>query len=189
MTMLPVRKPSDSLPGSPPGWPAWSTEVRIRHLAQSDLQSLEWEGEYTHFRRLYAESYLRVQAGRALVWVADLSPTGVIGQLFVQLYSERHELADGVNRAYLHSFRVRPPYRGMGVGTRMMRVAEAALARREFLQITLNVSRDNMDAQRLYSRFGYRVEASEPGHWMYLDDKGRMRSVKDPSWRMVKDLR
>ena len=76
--------------------------------------SLEWDGEYAHFRRVYQDAFNRSQRGLSVLWVAELPGSGVIGQVFIQLICDRPELADGTNRAYLYSFRVRPEYRSAG---------------------------------------------------------------------------
>jgi ribosomal protein S18 acetylase RimI-like enzyme len=122
------------------------------------------------------------------LWVAELAGAGVIGQVFVQLTSGRKELADGVQRAYVYGFRVRPEYRNCGIGERMLKTLENDLARRRFQWVTLNVGRDNPNAQRFYERHGYRVVASEPGRWSYLDDEGERHEVHEPAWRMEKSL-
>ena len=77
----------------------WLNQVIIRHLEHADLPALEWEGEYVHFRKIYAEAYQRVQHGLSLVWVADLPGMTIIGQALVQLICDRPELADGISRA------------------------------------------------------------------------------------------
>jgi ribosomal protein S18 acetylase RimI-like enzyme len=97
-------------------------------------------------------------------------------------------LADGRTRAYIYGFRVRPAYRGVGVGSRLLQTAEADLARRGFRSICLNVARVNQDARRLYERFGYRVVAAESGVWSYLDEQGHRCQVNEPAWRMEKEL-
>lgn len=162
------------------------SRVVYRHVTRADLPALEWDGEYSHFRRLYAQAFERARAARAVLWLADLQDEEIIGQLFVQLNSQRPELANGENRAYIYSFRVRSAYRGLGVGTGLLQVAEADLEARGFCQITLNVARENGAARRLYERHGYRVVAPEPGHWHYIDHRGRLREVNEPSWRMEK---
>ena len=102
--------------------------------------------------------------------------------------SHQTELANGRSRAYIYSFRVRPPYRGTGIGTLLLQTAETDLGKRGYHWITLNVGRDNPDARRLYERFGYIVAADEPGRWSYLDQNGHRRHVHEPSWRMEKEL-
>lgn len=162
-------------------------EAIIRHLRKSDLPALEWGGEYTHFRELYKNSFKNAEMGRSVLWVVEIRRIGVVGQLFVQLQSGRKELADGKERAYIYGFRIQPEYREKGIGTRMMKVAEQDIYSRGFSKITLNVSRDNPDARRLYERLGYRIVADEPGKWSFIDHEGRVRHIDEPSWRMEKN--
>ena len=113
---------------------------------------------------------------------------GLIGQVFVQLVCDRPELADGWQRAYLYSFRIKPMYRNQGLGTNMVRVVEEYLCKRQFSRLTLNVARDNSAALRLYKRLGFQIVAEEPGNWAYPDEKGIWHFVHEPSWRMEKLL-
>jgi ribosomal protein S18 acetylase RimI-like enzyme len=164
------------------------SRVIIRHIKKNDLKALEWEGEFTHFRKLYADAFKRTQNGDIIMWVSELPGTGVIGQVFIQLDCGRPELANGIDRAYLYSFRVRPAFRNLGLGTLMMKKVEADLVDRGFRILTLNVAKDNPKGERLYSRLGYRKVAHEPGIWSYLDHQNRWRHVTEPSWRMEKNL-
>ena len=166
----------------------WLDSVNIRQIRKNDLPALEWDGEYRHFRRIYADAYQRVLKGLSLIWVADLFPMGLIGQLFIQLNCDRPELADGVNKAYMYAFRIREEYRGHGLGTLMMNTIETDLKRRSFKVLTLNVAKDNPRAHELYKRLGFRVTSDEPGIWSYPDDKGIWHQVHEPAWRMEKSL-
>ena len=170
-----------------------STAVRVRHLRRGDLSALEWEGEYTHFRRVYAFAYERARRGRAVLWVAEADEgqgSGqLLGQLFVLLHSEANEeLADGRNSAFIHSFRVRPERRGRGLGSQLLYIAEQDLMERGFRRVYLNVARENWRAVKLYERKGYQRIGKDPGIWSYVDHRGRQRHVHEPSWRMHKDL-
>jgi len=177
----------------------WLDLVSIRLLKQQDLPSLEWDGEFIHFRRVYADAFERAKTGRSVLWVADLNPdianpaqfksAGIIGQLFVQLTCDRPELADGVQKGYIYAFRVKPTYRGSGLGTRMLEFAEEDLKQRGFRTATLNVAQVNKDARRLYERLGYHVVASDPGRWSYPDEKGYWHFVEEPAWRMEKPIK
>jgi ribosomal protein S18 acetylase RimI-like enzyme len=162
--------------------------VRIRLMAEADLQGLEWGGEYAHFRKLYADAYQRYQRGLSVLWVAEMHGIGIIGQVFIQLSCDRLELADGVRRAYLYSFRIKPAYRRLGLGSRIMDVVEEDLRRKGFRTVTLNVAKENADAQRLYRRRGYQVVAHESGIWSYPDQHGVWHQVEEPAWRMEKDI-
>ena len=168
--------------------PTWLGQVNIRQLVQSDLPALEWDGEYTHFRRLYREIYTSACQGRAVIWIAEASPGQVIGQMFVQLDSGRKELADGQTRAYIYGFRVKPAFRNAGLGGQLLHTAERDLQVRQFQRVTLNVGRQNLAARRFYERYGYHIVAAEPGRWSYLDDLGQRHDVHEPAWRMEKEL-
>jgi ribosomal protein S18 acetylase RimI-like enzyme len=172
-------------PTTPNGW---VHQVVIRTAAAGDLTALEWDGEYTHYRRMYADAYRRSLQGRSILWVAELPGVGIIGQTFVQLLCDRPELADGSCRAYMYAFRVKPTYRGKGVGSMIIQTMEADLRRRRYMLVTLNVARDNISARRLYERMGYQVVAPEPGIWSYQDHLGEWHTVEEPAWRMEKNL-
>jgi ribosomal protein S18 acetylase RimI-like enzyme len=163
--------------------------LHIRPAKHTDLPALEWDGEYTHFRRLYIDVYRLVEKGEALIWVAELPQVGIVGQVFVSLKSARSELSDGKMRAYVYAFRVKPTYRGQGIGSQMMEMLEADLRRRGFGRVTLNVAQENPAARRLYERLGYHITGNDPGRWSYIDDKGRKQDVIEPAWRMEKALR
>lgn len=163
-------------------------KVIFRTLTKHDLSTLEWEGEYTRFRRVYKEIYKRSQTGLAVMWGADLPDVGLIGQAFVQLDSRKKDLADKSQRAYVHSFRVRLAYRRVGLGTKIMQVVEEDLTRRGYQELCLNVARKNEGALRLYKRLGYRVLKADPGHWKYYDQHNILREVIEPGWRMIKEL-
>jgi ribosomal protein S18 acetylase RimI-like enzyme len=167
---------------------AWLARVQIRKMVEDDLPSLEWDGEYAHFRRVYQDAFNRFQRGLSVLWVAELPDTGVIGQVFIQLICDRPELADGTNRAYLYSFRVRPEYRSAGLGTHIMQVVFDDLRQRGFNSLTLNVAKDNPRARNLYERNHFHIVAHEPGRWTFQDETGGWRTVEEPAWRMERRL-
>jgi ribosomal protein S18 acetylase RimI-like enzyme len=164
-------------------------KARIRQVQEADLPGLEWDGEYAHFRRLYADAFERSRRGKSVLWVAELPEVGLVGQAFVQLVCDRPELADGVSRAYMYAFRVRHAYRGRGLGSHILSRVEEDLRKRGFHSVTLNVARNNPGARRLYERHGYHVVAPESGIWSYLDEKGEWHTMEEPAWRMEKKLR
>jgi ribosomal protein S18 acetylase RimI-like enzyme len=163
--------------------------VTIRTISYRDLPDLEWGGEFTHFRRVYANAFQNQQKGKSILWAAELKGIGIIGQAFVQLLGSRPELADGQVRAYIYSVRVQSRYRNMGIGTKIMRHAEEDITHRGYSYVTLNVGKHNLDARRFYERLGYHVIGEESGKWSYIDHLGKRRHVHEPSWRMQKRLR
>jgi ribosomal protein S18 acetylase RimI-like enzyme len=163
-------------------------QIVIRQVIKRDLPSLEWEGEFSHFRHLFAEAYRLQELGDVLMWVVDLPNFGIIGQLFIQLYGPNQIQTSKTKYAYIYGFRIRPDYRGLGIGSRLLTTVESDLIQRDFKRISLNVARDNEAARRLYERAGFQVVAPEPGIWSYLDEKGRRRFVHEPAWRMEKNI-
>jgi ribosomal protein S18 acetylase RimI-like enzyme len=160
----------------------------IRPATRSDLFAMEWGEEFKHFRIVYANAFSRMQQGTSMIWIAETQTYGLIGQVFVQLVCDRPELADGWQRAYLYSFRVKPEFRNQGMGTEMVKVIEDFLTYRKFSRLTLNVARDNLDAQRLYKRLGFQIVAEEAGIWSFPDHEGVWHTLEEPSWRMEKKL-
>jgi ribosomal protein S18 acetylase RimI-like enzyme len=165
------------------------SRINVRLARRPDLPDLEWGGEYIHFRRLYADVYQNFIAGKALMWIVEHPGDGIIGQAFISLESMRPELANGVDRAYLYGFRIKPAFRNRGVGGAILRTIEKDLLRRGFVTLTLNVARNNFDAIRLYRRNGYQIVAEEAGQWSYFDHQGKHRMVHEPAWRMEKVLK
>jgi len=161
-------------------------QVIIRQAVKRDLPALEWEGEFSHFRHIFAEAYRLQELGDVIMWVVDLPEFGLIGQLFIQLYGPNQIQSSKVKYAYIYGFRIRPDFRGQGIGSRLLKCVETDLLKRGFKRISLNVARDNEAARRLYEREGYMVVSPEPGIWSYLDEKGKRRFVNEPAWRMEK---
>jgi ribosomal protein S18 acetylase RimI-like enzyme len=164
------------------------TLLLIRQATKDDLPDLEWNGEYTHFRRLFTDTFNLVQQSKAVMWIAEMNGNGLIAQCFVSLQGNRLELADGKNRAYIYGFRVQPKFRNQGIGTKIMKVIEADLKKRGFKQVTLNVGQENHAAMRFYKHLRYIVIGSDPGMWSYIDDKGKRIDMHEPALRMIKNL-
>ncbi len=163
-------------------------QLILRPALEADLPDLEWGGAYLHFRRVFRHTFELVLAGRAVIWLALLPAVGLVGQLFIQYSCDRRELADGKERAYLYSFRVKPEFRSQGIGSAMLDRVEADLRSRGYRIVTLTVARDNPRARALYERRGYRIVAADPGRWRYPDHLGVWHEVEEPAWRMEKVL-
>ncbi len=150
--------------------------IIIRPLRKADLPALEWEGEYLHFRRVFQDVYQRIEKGMVKCWVALTQDNQMIGQVFLQLVSDRKELADGWKRAYLYSLRVKPAWRNRGIGSKILSVLEDDLLRMNYFSLTLNVARDNEGAIRLYERLGFKIVGREDGVWSYPDHNGKWQT-------------
>jgi len=163
-------------------------KIQLRLLEEADLPELEWEGRYSHFRKLYQQHYKNYLSGSTLIWVAT-DPVGkVIGQVFVLLYSKDKEIADGKKRAYLFSFRIRDEWRGQGIGSFMMEFVEDFLRQKGFSWLRLNVGKENRAAIEIYRHRGSRIMGPDSGTWRYEDNNDKWQTVCEPAWRMIKEL-
>ncbi len=161
--------------------------VVIRAVRVEDLPALEWDGVYTSYRCLFRDTYEDAERGRRIMLVA-VAGSGMVGQVFVQLSSTDTQFADGATRGYLYALRVRPAWRGQGVGTRLIAAAEAALRARGFSTAVIAATKDNTGAVRLYQRMGYWILMEDPGEWSFVDTDGREQFVSEPCWVMEKRL-
>ena len=162
--------------------------LKIRQVAEEDLAALEWDGEYSKYRRMYASLFRDVRLGRALMWMLETQAGEMVGQAFVLLRSGERAAADGERRAYVFSFRIKPEFRNRGVGSYLMDFIQGDLHERKYKFITLNVAKENPDALRLYKRLGFKVIGSHPGKWSYTDHEGKTHQVNEPAWRMMKRI-
>jgi ribosomal protein S18 acetylase RimI-like enzyme len=164
-----------------------ASSIVIRPLAAADLPQLEWDGVYTHQRPVFERTFAEVARGTRLMLVA-VSGENVIGQVFVQLRSSEPEFAEASKRGYLYSLRVRPEWRGHGIGSQLVAAAEAELVARGYHEAAISTAKDNVGARRLYERLGYRVFKEDPGEWWFTDVNGVLQHVEEPCWVMEKAL-
>jgi ribosomal protein S18 acetylase RimI-like enzyme len=165
-------------------------EFHIRPVEERDLSALEWDGTYIHFRRLFRQAYEDMRIGTRQLLMMEHKETGeMIGQVFIQWTSSDPRFADGARRGYLYALRIKPAFRGRGLGTRILIAAEDELRRRGMDTAAIGVEKNNPRARALYERQGYRIIADDPGRWSYLDHEGNIQEVLEPAWLMEKRLR
>jgi ribosomal protein S18 acetylase RimI-like enzyme len=152
----------------------------IRPATAADLPQLEWFGHQRHLRPHIDEVLERRERGEAelLVAVANGFPVGRIGIDFTRR----------VGKAVLWSFAVIPNLQGLGIGTALIRTAEATSSGRGVTTVEIDVGKDNPRAQALYERLGYTVVGEEQGTWSYVDDDGNKVVVVDDDWVLQKTL-
>ncbi len=163
-------------------------DLVIRQVEKADLPALEWDGEYLKYRLMYANLYRNTLVGKTLMWIIQIPQGKTIGQAFVMLRSSEPHAADGIHRAYVFAFRIKPEWRNKGIGTNLMDHIENDLQQRGFQYVTLNVAKENPGALRLYQRLGYKIIGSQPGIWSFKDHTGTIHHVEEPAWRMIKRI-
>jgi ribosomal protein S18 acetylase RimI-like enzyme len=161
--------------------------VLIRPIREAELSALEWDGAYSRYRKVFQQTYEDAVRGQRIMLVAAMGGQ-LLGQVFIQLSSTERRYADGHSRGYLYSLRVRPAWQAQGIGTRLVKAAEAALRARGFTTAVIAAGKENPRARRLYERLGYRAFADDPGVWYFQDVNGVQQSVAEPCWVMQKTL-
>ncbi|TET81347.1 MAG: GNAT family N-acetyltransferase [Anaerolineales bacterium] len=162
-------------------------EVFIRPAQEADLPALEWGGEYRRYRQLYQRAMWEANQGRRALFVVEVEGE-IVGQIFVQFGCNRLELNDKSSIGYIQSFRIKPAFRNLGIGTRLINQAEDVLRDRKFHRAVVAVAQENRAARRLYERLGYTVFAEDPGQWSYVDDHGQLQYVSEPAYLLQKQL-
>ncbi|MCJ7512256.1 MAG: GNAT family N-acetyltransferase [Anaerolineales bacterium] len=163
------------------------TSLTIRTGSEPDLPALEWDGEYRHFRRVYRRAMEEARRGARVLLLAEVEDM-VVGQLFVQFRGTDLSGEQRGRFGYLHAFRVRPPYRNRGIGTRLVSEAEAVLQQRGYWRALIAVAIGNKPALALYQRLGYAITGRDRGEWSYSDHLGKVCHVHEPSYVLEKPL-
>lgn len=99
---------------------------------------------------------LRGRNGQVLVAAVGGHPVGAV---FVHWgpADEDRVRAELPGVPLLYHFQVSPAHRRRGIGTRLLREAEALLRGRGHSRVALGVDESNKDARRLYERLGYEI--------------------------------
>ncbi len=112
-----------------------------------------------------------------------------VGQVFIDFHAQAASVRARRKQGYLYALRVLEPFRGRGIGTRLLQSAEAILKGRGYQVAVISVAKDNVRALRFYERMGYAVYAEDAGRWHYTDHLGKVHHVAEPSWMLYKTLR
>jgi ribosomal protein S18 acetylase RimI-like enzyme len=133
--------------------------VVIRPLAAGDLDDLDWDSS-----RAVDAAYIRADVAArpgAAVWLLALAQGRPVGRIGVDFASKAEE---GV--VHLWAFSVLPVLQGYGVGSALLRAAEAVAADEgpaEARALEIGVEEENVAARRPYERFGYAFYCQEQG--------------------------
>lgn len=161
------------------------TDVRIRYLEEADLPALEWDGEYSRYRKNYLEIYRNKGKGLSFPFVAESAADGVIGQVFL---TRRNANKAYSNEPYffLTSFRVKPAYRDRGIGSRLLEACERVTREQRIGAILLNCAASNPRGFEFYRKHGFELVREELTQWSYVNENGMVVSEQAPSWLMRK---
>jgi GNAT superfamily N-acetyltransferase len=164
--------------------------IAIRPLTAADLRAVERDLSPDHPSK-HARRFERQQRGEGLYLIAWDGPRP-IGHVFVEWESEPFgppELALHTI-PYFIDFYVLPNYRSLGVGTRLLHALERECVERGYRRLCCAVAANNVRAQVLYGRLGYRDSGIGLSHFAYnyVDEDGRERTYEEDRYYLVKPL-
>ena len=132
--------------------------------------------------------YSNISMGNAVFWTLD-NGSELIGELYVFLNLEDKDFADGSNIAYLCAFRVKPEYRGQGLGSSLMKKALAELKDNGFHKAAIGVAGNEPANIKLYQKLGFTSKIKDC-HYdpCGMDDNMQPKYEEDSWWLLVKEL-
>lgn len=157
--------------------------IRIRSATLEDLPALEWWGWHSEHRDIIHRVYEEMLRGESLILVAEAGGFP-IGQAWIDFEKRAADRA-----GLLWAVRIIPGFRNLGIGTRLMRIAERIMLERGLPVSELAVEKDNPDAKRLYERVGYRVFTEERDQQLFHEGDGTSGVIETDQWILRKDLR
>ncbi len=119
----------------------------IRHCGRADLDALEWDGAYTHDREIIGYAFVRSLERSVVMLVAEIDRE-LVGQVWIDLMRVPES-------AYVWALRVKPAWRGRGIGEALVRAAERAALAAGLGMVELDLEPHNRRARRFYERLGY----------------------------------
>lgn len=166
----------------------WLDRVNIRLLREEDLPALEWDGEYTRYRKIYQEVYRNLERGISFPYVAETADDGIIGQVFLTRKDPNPAYAGRMRYFFLSSFRIKEPFRDRGLGNRLMETCFRQTREQRLRDIFLNCASDNVRARHFYEKHGFRIIRFDEGNWTYVNHEGLVVSEKQSAYLMRRTL-
>lgn len=173
-----TRRTSDS----PPGDRRVTLPVFIRPARADDLPALEWFGLHTPHREILGNAFRMQERGTGAMLLAEVNGFPA-GQICVDFVRKRH-----LGRVTLWALRVFLPFRGLGLGRRLMRAAEEVVADRGGGVAELGVDRDNAVVLPFYDRLGYVHCGTERGTFVYRTPDDTVVRVPIDQWLLHKRI-
>ena len=164
--------------------PEWLSTVVIRLWRESDLPALEWDGEYSCYRRVYKNVFQNSFRGITRPFVAETAADGIIGQVILTERPPSETYDPNRYTYFLTSFRVKPAFRNRGLGSRMLVVCGETARRHKITSIFLNCSRENSAGKHFYLMNGFSVVREELTSWSYVDPAGVLHNQQELSYLM-----
>lgn len=166
----------------------WLDLVTVRLIREEDLPALEWDGEYTRYRRVYREVFRNFEKGISLPYIAETEADGIIGQVFLTRKEPNPSYMPRSRYFFISSFRIKPMFRDRGLGSRLLEVCFRDARSHRLRDIFLNCAANNNRARHFYEKHGFRVVRLDDGNWSYVNHEGIVVTEHESAYLMKKTL-
>ena len=158
-----------------------SLRVEIRDLVPADLPGPPGWLSHTYVA-FWDKERTRADAGEVRLLVA-VARDQIVGRLAVDLARKR---STGIG--ILWAFDVIPPLQGIGIGRRMVAVAETIVRGGGLQTVEIASYKDNDPVTRWYERLGYTIVGEEIDDWTEVRPDGTVIRHDEPCWTMQKAI-
>ncbi len=125
------------------------------------LESFLQRDDKTHLDGL-SKTYADPHSATFVVF-DDACPVGMAGIV-------RQEPTKMAHKAFLWGMYIEPSHRGQGIGSKLVeKIIELAKSSGAIIQVQLTVVKDNVEAIKLYEKFGFTTWGVEPRALKYMD--------------------
>lgn len=157
--------------------------MEIRKGTVQEFKDL-WNNSNTTTYRYFLSN---VMAGNVDFWTIDLK-NDLIGELYVFWDSPDKDEANGIDRAYLCAFRIKPEYQNKGYGKQLLSTVVDEILGNGFTEITIGIdNREYLKLDKLYSSLGFTQVLKEKSVDLhYLDRRGKPQTYLEPYKLMIK---
>ena len=161
--------------------------TQVRECRANDVPQLEQEIPSPGLNRFHEARFQRHQNGLSTFLIAVVGDTPVgSGEILWQGCAAPEV---DTRCPELSGLTVQPARQSQGIGTAIIRAAEALVRRRGQHQLGLGVNDGNDRAAALYRRLGYRdIDCRYLDRYPYLDEQGAPQLAADPCRFLVKTL-
>jgi GNAT superfamily N-acetyltransferase len=145
--------------------------IQIRKGKISNLKKLlneEWA--WGGAKQIQDDYIAEIQKGNRM-FLAVVANGQTIGELHIFWDNEDKDEANGKNRAYLSTMRLRPDFRRKGIGTKLVKRALKMIRSKGCTEVTIGAYTDEPEIQTLYNRWGFTEPIKESVE--FIDGKKR----------------
>ncbi|GAA4830464.1 hypothetical protein GCM10023310_04410 [Paenibacillus vulneris] len=126
--------------------------VSYRRGSIKDFDDLHWSWNKPSMTKDIFRKRIELEVQE--IWVAEYKDM-LIGELHLIWVSEDKDEANGINRAYLLSYRVHPDYQGNGVGSCLMNRVLRRIFENGFNEVTIGVEQTEEKLVQMYNAWGF----------------------------------